>query len=196
MKFRKWNILGTIIIIIFLPILIINLILIIKSYINPNVAPNVFGYKPFIVLSGSMEPTIMTGDIAIIKSCEIDELKVGDIVAFKSGTSVITHRIVEIKEKDGQKEFITKGDNNNTEDRYPVEASKIEGIYINRIAKLGNVAMFLQTTTGAIIFISIPFILFILTDINQKKKERKMQTEKQKRLEQEIKELKKEKAAK
>ena len=103
MKLRKGNILGMIIIIIFLPILIINTILIIKSYTNPNEAPNVFGFKPFIVLSGSMEPTIMTGDIAIIKSCNKDELKEGDIIAFRNGTSVITHRIIEISEKNGEK---------------------------------------------------------------------------------------------
>ena len=196
MKLRKGNLIGTIIIIIFLPILIINIILIVRSHINPNEAPNVFGYKPFIVLSGSMEPTIMTGDIAIIKSCDRDELKVGDIIAFRNGTSVITHRIVEISEKDGEKVFITKGDNNNTEDRYPVSLSRVEGIYVSRIPKLGNFAMLLQTTAGAIIFISIPFILFIATDIAQRRKESKIQSEKQHRLEKELEELKKEKAIK
>ena len=192
MKRRGLNLIGVIIIIVFLPILIVNSILIIKSYINKDEIPSVFGYKPFIVLSGSMEPTIMIGDIAIIKEIKADKLNVGDIIAFRSGNSVITHRIIE---KDGE-EFITKGDNNNTEDRYPVKSESIEGIYVRRIAQLGNFAMFLQTTLGAVIFISIPFILFIITDIIQKKKEAKIQEQKSKRLEKEIEELKKEKVTK
>ena len=99
MKNRKVNILGIIIIIIFLPILIINTTLIIKSYLKPSEAPSFLGYKPFIVLSGSMEPTIMTGDLAIIKNENVDNLKVGDIIAFKNDTSVITHRIVQLQVK-------------------------------------------------------------------------------------------------
>ena len=127
MKKRGLNVIGTIIIIIFLPVLIINLILIIKSYLNQNDIPTIFGFKPFIVLSGSMEPTIMTGDIAIIKDIKPEELKVGDIIAFRSGKSVITHRIIEINNE--EEELITKGDNNNTEDRYPVSFSNVEGLY-------------------------------------------------------------------
>ena len=196
MKLGKYNILGIIIIIVFMPVLIINLTLIIKSQINPDEAPDFLGYKPFIVLSGSMEPTIMTGDIAIIKKCNVNELKTGDVIAFKNGTSVITHRIIEISEVNGEKQLITKGDNNNTEDRYPVDFSKVEGIYVTRIPKLGNFAMFLQTTIGAIIFICIPFVLYIALDMVQRKKISKLQAEKQHRLEKEIQELKKEKITK
>lgn len=184
------NIIGVIIIIIFLPLLIVNTTLIIKSYIHPELAPDFLGYKPFIVLSGSMEPTIKTGDIVIIKKCNPDELKKDDIIAFRSGKSVITHRITGISEEDGEKVLITKGDNNNTEDRLAVKLQNVEGIYKFRIAKLGNFAVFLQTTTGAVIFISIPFILLIITDIIQRKKDSKLQKKKQLELEREIQELK------
>ena len=196
MKKSRLNPLGILIIIIFLPILIINTTLIIKTYIHPDEAPSVFGYKPFIVLSGSMEPTIMTGDLAIIKICDASDLKEGDIIAFRNGTSVITHRIDKVTEEDGQKVFITKGDNNNTEDRDSVALSSVEGKYVKRIPKLGNFAMFLQTTIGAIIFISIPFILFIAVDVAQRKKESKIQAEKQRKLEKELEELKREKVTK
>lgn len=191
-KKSRINILGIVIIIIFLPLLVVNTTLIIKSYINPNEAPDFFGYKPFIVLSGSMEPTIMTGDLVIIQKCNVNELKEGDIIAFRSGNSVITHRILKSTIENGQKMFITKGDNNNTEDRNPVALSDVEGIYTTRIPKLGNFAMFLQTTVGSVLFISIPFILFIITDVNQRRKEAKLQKQKQEKLERELQELKKE----
>ena len=191
-KKSRINILGIVIIIVFLPLLVINTTLIIKSYINPNEAPDFLGYKPFIVLSGSMEPTIMTGDLVIIQKCNTKELKEGDIIAFRSGTSVITHRILKSTIENGKTMFITKGDNNNTEDRNPVALSDVEGIYVTRIPKLGNFAMFLQTTVGSILFISIPFILFIITDVNQRRKETKLQKQKQEKLERELQELKKE----
>ena len=192
MKNKRLNILGIVIIIIFLPLLIINTILIIKSYIKPDQAPSFLGYKPFIVLSGSMEPVIKIGDLVIIKDCSIDLLKEGDIIAFRNGTSVITHRIVEITEENNEKIFITKGDNNSSEDRYPIRYSNVEGLYIYRIPKVGYFAMFLQTTLGAIIFVSIPFILFIITDLAQRKKEKQIQEEKKKIMQKELEELKKE----
>ena len=189
----KINILGIIILIIFLPLLLVNTTLIVKSYMHPDQAPDIFGYKPFIVLSGSMEPTIMTGDIVIIKECNVQDLKKEDIIAFRSGSSVITHRIIDIKTENGQNFFVTKGDNNNTEDRNLVSLSSVEGIYTGRIAKLGNFAMFLQTTLGAVIFISIPFILFMITDVVQRRKDAQLQKEKQEQLERELQELKKDK---
>lgn len=185
------TVVGVIICLIFIPILIINTILIVKSYINPDTAPDFLGYKPFIVLSGSMEPTINTGDIAIIKKCKADEIKEGDIIAFRSGKSVITHRIVEINNSDSESKLVTKGDNNNSEDRYPVNLETVEGIFVYRIPKLGNFAMFLQTTLGTVIFISIPFILFIIFDVAQRKKDNKIQKQKQEKLEKELEELKK-----
>lgn len=187
------TIVGIIICIIFIPILIVNITLIIKSYLNPDKVPDFLGYKPFIVLSGSMEPTIMTGDIAIIKECKKEELKSGDIIAFRSGKSVITHRIIEIKNEEEGTVLITKGDNNNTEDRYPIRLEAVEGVFKYKIPKLGNFAMFLQTTVGTILFISMPFVIFMTFDIIQRKKESKIQKQKQEQLEKELEELKKKK---
>lgn len=184
---------GVILCIIFIPILLINTVLIIESYTNPKEIPDFLGYKPFIVLSGSMEPTIMTGDIAIIKECNTNELKEGDIIAFRSGKSVITHRILEVTQENGETVFITKGDNNNIEDKYPVRAEQVEGIFENRIPKLGDFAMFLQTTVGTILFISIPFTIFMIHDINERKREKELQLQKQAKLEKELEELKKHK---
>jgi signal peptidase I len=54
------------------------------------------------------------GDILFIVGANPDKLKVGDIIAFKSGTRNIPviHRIVEIKEENGENIFTTIGDNN------------------------------------------------------------------------------------
>lgn len=77
------NILIKLIYILLLPIIIWDLIIIIETIQNPNETPSVFGIKTFCIISGSMEPTISVNDIVIIKEVEQNEIKRGDIVAFK-----------------------------------------------------------------------------------------------------------------
>ena len=101
-------------------------------------------------------------------------MKENDIIAFKKGETVITHRIVKIENKDGKKIFYTKGDNNNTIDNETVSIDEIEGVYVSKISGLGNVAMYLQTPTGMISCLSIPIALMIvmqiMTSINENRK--------------------------
>jgi len=157
---------GILLCIVLIPILVINTTLIVKSFIRPDEVPSFLGYKPFIVLSGSMEPEFYSGDVVIVKEASPDTLNNSDIIAFRSGESVITHRIVEIKDLEaGKKQFITKGDNNNVEDSITVTSEMLEGKYLMRIAKIGNFAMFLQTPVGMIVFVALPLILFVLYDV-------------------------------
>jgi len=176
---------GVLICVLLIPILAMNLTIIVKSYLNPNEIPDFFGIKPFIVVTGSMEGTIDGGDFIVTKVVEPEALEVGDIISYSIDTSVITHRIIEKTEVDGQPAFITKGDANNTEDQDPVIFDQIESIYLFRIAGLGNVAMFMQTPVGMLVFIGIPLCCFILYDIIRRrlqakkdsKKDDEMQTE-------------------
>jgi len=122
-------------------------------------------------------------------------VKKEDIIAFKQNDVVITHRIVEIKEEDGIKKIITKGDNNNTEDSGYVTHEQIEGIYKFKIPGLGNTAMFVQTPTGMIACLSVPMALLILLQIIQTKedtKKLKQKTKEQEDMKKELEKLKKE----
>ena len=96
-------------------VLCINFIIIIQSKLNKDKVPSVFGYKPFIVLSGSMQPNIKIGDLVFVKSSKVENLNVNDIVAFKTNdNTVTTHRIIAIDTTTkGERCFITKGDSNN-----------------------------------------------------------------------------------
>ena len=92
-----------------------NISLIMQSLINLNKTPSFFGIKTYVIISGSMEPNINIGDMVITKSKE-NELKVGDIISYRKGQSVITHRISQIIENEkGERTYRTKGDNNNAE---------------------------------------------------------------------------------
>ena len=128
---RVLTVIGTVLCIVLIPILIINCILIIKSFTSDEV-PNVAGTLPLIVLTDSMYPVIESGDLIICHTAEPEEVVVGDVIAFfdpaGNGSSIVTHRVIEVTEKDGKIAWRTKGDNNNTEDRLSVPADKLVAV--------------------------------------------------------------------
>lgn len=155
---------ALIICILLIPLLIVNLTIILKSFANPDKVPGFLGFKPLIVLSGSMEPAILTGDLVIVREVPADTLQEGDVIAFRRAAAVITHRIMKINQNDGNTLFYTKGDNNNADDSAPVTVDLLEGRYLFRIPRLGSAAMFMQTPAGIVLFVAVPLILFMLTD--------------------------------
>ena len=173
-KQKILTIIGTVLCIILLPILIINLTLIAKSYINEDEIPSLGGVFPLIVLTDSMLPEISSGDLIICNTLEPEEVRVDDVISFfdpmGSGTSVVTHRVLEIVEKDGELSFRTKGDNNNAEDQVLVPQKNLVGIYRSRIPALGNVAMFMQTMPGLILCVVCPVLLMVGYDMLRRNK--------------------------
>ena len=178
-KQRILTIIGSILCVLLIPILIINVTLIVKSYVNTDEVPTFGGWCPLIVLTDSMLPEISSGDLIICQEIEAEDVKVKDVISFfdpaGSGTSVVTHRVIEIIEENGQLKFRTRGDNNNTEDTELVPAENLVGIYRSRVAGAGNVAMFLQTTPGLILCVVLPLVLLIGYDVLRRKKYEKAQ---------------------
>lgn len=164
--------------IILIPMLIINIYIMIQSKTNQDKVPSVFGIKPFIVLSGSMEDEIYKGDLIFTKNVEPSRLKVNDVIAFRdSENTVTTHRIIDLVVEDGQTYFITKGDNNNTQDQNLVSFKDVEGIYITRIPGIGSIMNSLSEPTTIIILllgITLIFIIgFMISNKKQREQERK-----------------------
>lgn len=163
------TIVGTVLCIILIPILLINLTLIGKSYINKDEVPSIGGYMPLIVLTDSMYPDIESGDLIICHTADAEDIKVNDVISFfdpaGNGTSIVTHRVIEIVEEDGEIFFRTRGDNNNTEDKDLVPTENLVGVYKTRIAGAGNIAMFMQSTAGLIICVVLPIVLLVAYDI-------------------------------
>lgn len=189
---------GIVLCIILIPILVINVTLIVKSYTNTEEVPMIGGYAPLIVLTGSMEPEIMSGDLIIVKQIDAKDVKEKDVIAFfdpdGNGTSILTHRVTEIYEEDGTLYFRTWGDANDTADRLPVSADKLVGVYVTRIGGAGNVAMFMQTTAGLVICVIVPLVLIIGWDILRRKRFEKMNKQDTDALLAELEALKAEKA--
>ena len=127
-------------------------------------------YSAYVIVSGSMEPIIKVRDAVVVRRCEEEDIKVGDVVTYRSLDEsyygiLITHRVVNIEMQNGEKIFITKGDNNETIDRSPIKFSQIQGKVAMRIPKIGYLKYFLTSHEGWIIAIVLPSIGIIGYDI-------------------------------
>jgi signal peptidase len=167
-------------------VLVVNVTIIVKSYMHPDKVPDFMGYKPFIVLSGSMEPTILAGDLIITKITEPEKIAKDDIIAFRAEeNAVVTHRVTGVQTTDGLR-FLTKGDANTGADAKAVTAEELEGIYILRLEGLGRFAMFLQTPIGMLLFVITPLCLFIVYDIVSRNRRNKIKADREAELEAEL----------
>ena len=184
MKGKKWyqkisNWLFIVALLVLIPILITNISIMFQANNEKDKVPNIFGYKPFIVLSGSMETEIKVGDLIITKMTDPKTLEKDDVIAFRDHeNTVTTHRIIDIIDKDGKKYFVTKGDNNDSQDENLVEYGDVEGIYITRIPGVGNIFDELaKPTTIIILFLGITVIFVLLFQISNKKLKKKKEEE-------------------
>ncbi|MGI6307995.1 MAG: signal peptidase I [Dethiobacteria bacterium] len=105
-------------------------------------AVGVFQVFPTVILTGSMEPVLYPGDIALIRKCEAEDVQVGDVIHYWTAERVfIIHRIIEIDENGY---FRTKGDNNSAPDSKPVGPEQLKGKMVGVIPKLGMLNLLLK----------------------------------------------------
>ena len=125
---------------------------------------NIFGeYRTFLVQSGSMEPSIMTGDIILVK--KQDAYIKNDTITFQNSSErIVTHRIVDIK-NDEEDMFYTKGDANRSGDEDIIPLSNVFGRVIIVIPKLGFLVAFSKSWYGFLILVLIPLILYVVDEI-------------------------------
>lgn len=143
-----------------------NLYLIAVQLSDKNNLPKIFGFARIIVISGSMQPAIEAGDLIIIK--EQAEYREDDIVTYRRGGALITHRIIEADKS----EVITKGDANNVNDD-PVALADIEGKVVLCIPGAGNFILFLKTPAGILAVSFLVLVLFALSRVAQMVKREK-----------------------
>ena len=106
------------------------------------------GIKPIVFESGSMSPTIRTGDLAISRSTDGADLEVGDIVTVKNVKGVrVTHRIRSISRTDGGVTLVLKGDANNVVDQNAYQVTEADRVLFS-IPKAGYVASGLSGRWG------------------------------------------------
>ncbi len=141
-------------------VLAYNTVIIIKTAIEPRKTPDFFGIKTYIILSGSMEPELTVGDLIIVKEVDEDKLNIGDIISYRDGSNVVTHRIIKINTVNGTKQYITKGDHNNVEDSGTLTIGSIEGKVIGKLAYIGKFILFMKNKYVLITLAVVSFLCF------------------------------------
>ena len=132
---------------------------VIQKVILKEEIPEIFGYKSFIVVSGSMSPAIEVGDVVIVK--EAKEIEKGEIISYRIDGTIVTHRVEEVIEEDGKRIYKTKGDANATEDKEIVKEEAVEGKYCFKIPKVGKLILGMQEEQRVIVIIAIQSILIV-----------------------------------
>lgn len=123
-------------------------------------------FKVKIVKSGSMEPTIMTGGIVVIRPASV--YKVGDIVTFGPDTKTqipTTHRIVDEKSVGNGVEFTTKGDANDTADPKAIKLSDVDGKVMFSVPFIGYILDFAKKPIGFLLLVGVPAAIVIFDEI-------------------------------
>ncbi len=152
------------------------LIILVIITIAPIAIPKALGVQAFNVISGSMEPTISVGSIVYVKNVDFEELAEGDVIAFESGASVVTHRIVGLNPED--RLIATKGDANNAADFNPVAYVNVIGKMVAHFPIYGNIATWLTDTVGKLVAAVVLVVGAVLSYLSEDKKEKFAKEEK------------------
>ena len=153
-----WKVLRGSLLLFLAAVLIINLYIISAQILFEKDLPKVAGFAQIIVISGSMQPSIMAGDLLVIHEQEDYEKR--DIVTYRSNGRLITHRIIEIDTE----QALMRGDANNVTDD-PVPLEDIEGKVLFRIPMAGNFILFLKTPMGMLLMILAIIAIYILFEL-------------------------------
>ncbi|MGH2572498.1 MAG: signal peptidase I [Actinomycetota bacterium] len=98
------------------------------------------GFRPLIVHSGSMAPSIEVGDLAITKLVRPASVAVGEVITFRDPSrsqTLVTHRVVRRDLTGARYFFTTRGDVNHAIERWSVEADGTVGRLVLRVPNIG-----------------------------------------------------------
>lgn len=138
---------------------VINVYMLFQYKVLSNPVPTVFGYSYVNVLSGSMEPTLKVGDLAICK--EKDNYVVGDAVLFEDEGYLVLHRVAGTTD-DGM--LVTKGDANNVADEGSISPDDVYGKMVYSFKGMGSTMAYLSSRMGAVWAILAALFIFLGLD--------------------------------
>lgn len=149
----------------------------------PEQTVKVFQFKPYVVLTQSMEPEINVNDMVVVKNFDVEELEEDDIITFYAdinydGTKeIVTHYIYSINENT-EGEFIIRTNryyesaSEEVPDPWVLNGDDVLGLYSYHIPWIGTVILFLQSPFGiAAMVVNIGVIVAVVVMIKQGKKE-------------------------
>jgi signal peptidase len=118
----------------------------------------------FVVLSGSMEPALSTGDVVFARAVDPPRIAPGDVVTYRApggAGALLTHRVVEASADEGGVVLRTKGDANDAVDPWPVRGEDVVGVMAFRVPLWGHLPMFAKTWPGYVALVVLPSLALL-----------------------------------
>ena len=130
------------------------------------------GYKIFVVQGGSMEPSISIGSLVItnaapsfVSPVPSTRFQKGDIITSANGKNTfVSHRVVDVVEKNNNFFYKTKGDANKTPDQKLISENEVIGKVSWVVLYLGRLVNFIKQPLGYLLMIIIPSTYVILSE--------------------------------
>jgi len=121
-------------------------------------ATNLMGYDSYVIYSGSMGPTVKVGSLLLTRPVDVDALRVGDVITYRSpgNHTTLTHRIVSMRQEKGDWVFKTKGDASPGPDPQEVILRGQVSKMVFDIPYLGYVVDFARSIQGVLLLLVVP----------------------------------------
>lgn len=120
---------------------------------------DIFGFRLYQIMSGSMEPTIHVGDAVITK--EVPELNEGDILAYENGQAITVHRVIKVYTEGDKRMYEAQGDNNNAPDQGLIMPEQVKGKVVFTVKKAGEVINLLRKYGIIILIFAVGIIVIV-----------------------------------
>lgn len=164
---KIFKILTTIIKVVFLFVIIAYLAFILVQKIGDN--KSIGGYRIFTILTGSMKGVYDINDVVLVKEVDKKTLKVGDDIAYLGEKDsykgkIVTHRIINIENKNNQMIIHTKGVSNILEDPV-ITNNKIYGKVESKLTFISLINKIIKNKYGFFFLIFVPLVLVIFLEI-------------------------------
>lgn len=135
--------------------------------------PAATGHRSLTVLTGSMEPTLDTGSVVIDEVISPTEARIGDVVTFSDPANrdrLITHRLRAARVEGDTVRMVTKGDANDTAERWNVAVDGEIGRVVVNLPLLGHAQALPGSHTGylALMLAILVLGLWVLVDVWRK----------------------------
>ncbi len=130
--------------------------------------PLAFDARPLVVLSGSMEPALGTGDVSVVRTIAPLDARPGDVVTFRDpddSERLITHRVREMHVQGGAVVFRTRGDANTASERWQVASKEEIGRVVYRIPKLGWALMYARSKGLFVLMLGGALALLVVLEL-------------------------------
>ncbi|GEM_PF-5036945 len=125
-------------------------------------------YMISYIKTSSMEPTYNRGDLVIIRRVDPREISIGDVIVFRSPEEnvLILHRVVAIRESDGKRYFLTKGDNPSTNPYVDpwgwVDEDRVVGVLVARIPYVGFIFLMFDELGARFLLVLVGILLVLV----------------------------------